>query len=316
MTEPGRDLHTADRFASFLHTVGPGVTQYSHSRLSCFENCAKQYEFRYVQKIEVEREGIEAFLGKRVHEILERLYHHLARHGRPPSLSQVHERFHRDWRLHWHDGVEIVRKENSVDVYVQQGERCLENYYRSHYPFEDGETVALEHPVTLKLDPEGRYRARGIIDRLTKKPCGRYEIHDYKTGGSLPPSRRLEQDRQLGLYQIGVQQSLPDIQEVELVWHYLVFNRTVRLQRSEDQLAALRQETIGLIDRIEATRSYPAQPGPLCRWCSYRELCPEGREATGEVGEGGPPDPALPSAAPEASSPAGSLPSLQLSLLD
>ena len=58
---------------------------YSHSRLSSFDNCPKQFHFRYVLKIPSETESIEAFLGKRVHEVLERLYV-FVRDGRVPSL--------------------------------------------------------------------------------------------------------------------------------------------------------------------------------------------------------------------------------------
>ena len=68
------------------------MTVYSPSRLSTFDNCPKQFEFRYIQKIQRDTESIEAFVGKRVHEILERLYHHVARHSRPPSLRQVLDR--------------------------------------------------------------------------------------------------------------------------------------------------------------------------------------------------------------------------------
>ena len=252
-----------------------GVTLYSHSRLSSFENCPKQFEFRYVLKVKTDTEGIEAYLGKRVHEILERLYHHVARHGQPPSLAQVRERFLKDWKLHWHGDIEIVRKENSPEFYIEQGNRCLENYYRGHYPFEEGETVALEHRVKLKLDEHGRYLAQGIIDRLSRRSEGRYEIHDYKTGASLPPRSRLETDRQLALYQLGIEQTFEDVQEVELVWHYLNFNKTFRVSRSRATLDRLCRETIDLIDVIEASTSYPARPSTLCRWCSYRAICPD-----------------------------------------
>ena len=47
---------------------------FSHSSLSSYENCPRKYAFRYIEKIQVDSEGIEAFVGKRVHEILERLY--------------------------------------------------------------------------------------------------------------------------------------------------------------------------------------------------------------------------------------------------
>jgi putative RecB family exonuclease len=253
------------------------LTVYSPSRLSTFDNCPKQFEFRYIQKIQRDTESIEAFVGKRVHEVLERLYHHVARHSRPPSLRQVLDRYRADWRLRWHEGVEIIKQENDTDHYLAYGARCLENYYRSHYPFEEGETVAIEENVQFKLDTDGRYRGRGIIDRLVRRrPC-HYEIHDYKTGSYLPPQSRLDSDRQLALYQIGIQQTCDDAEQVDLVWHYLSFNRTVRSSRSEEQLDRLRSETIDLIERIEATREFQAKPGPLCRWCEYRDVCPDAK---------------------------------------
>ena len=104
----------------------------SHSRLSSYENCPRQFRYRYIEKIETQREGVEAFVGKRVHEILERLYHHLARHGKPPSLAQALDRLDKDWPLHWHDEVHIVRPEADVAYHQELGVRCLENYYRGH----------------------------------------------------------------------------------------------------------------------------------------------------------------------------------------
>ena len=62
-------------------------TVYSHSRMSSFENCPKQFHFRYVLKIPQETEGIEAFVGKRVHEVLERLYVFVDK-GMVPSFEE------------------------------------------------------------------------------------------------------------------------------------------------------------------------------------------------------------------------------------
>ncbi len=248
---------------------------YSNSRLSAFENCPKLFEFRYVLNVKTETESIESFVGKRVHEVLERLYHHVGRHGKPPSLRQMLDRFHKDWRLHWHDAVGIARPEFTLEYYQELGERCLENYYRSHYPFDAGETIAIEEVLQFQLDSAGRYPARGIVDRIVRTGSGAYEIHDYKTGSYLPPQKRLDSDRQLALYQIGLQQQRDDVESVELVWHYLAHNRTCRSRRTPEALDRLRAETISLIDRVEATSVYPAKPGPLCRWCEYRQMCPE-----------------------------------------
>lgn len=258
---------------------GECLTHYSHSRLSSFENCPQQFAFRYVDKIETGRDSIEAFLGKRVHEILERLYHHVARHGKPPSLAQVHARFRSDWLAGWHDKVDIVRKENDIAHYQQLGERCLENYYRRHYPFDGDETVGIELPIHFPLDTEGRYKIRGVVDRVVRRGPGRYEIHDYKTGGYLPPRKRIDSDRQLALYQIGLSQVYDDAREFELVWHYLAHNRTLRSTRTAEQLDELREGTVALINRIDSATEYPTQTSPLCRWCEFREICPAQREA-------------------------------------
>jgi putative RecB family exonuclease len=263
-----------------LHQEQPGPvpkTQYSHSRLSTFENCPRQFEYRYVQKIPRDRESIEAFLGKRVHEILERLYHHVGRHGRPPSLRQVLDRYMADWNLHWHEKVEIVRDDRDITFYRQQGQRCLESYYRGHYPFDEGETIGIEKRISFHLDAEGEYRVRGVIDRFVRTEPGHYEIHDYKTGGYMPPRERLERDRQLSLYQIGIQQTVPDAEEVALVWHYLSFGKTVRVTRTPEDLETLRYGTIDLIDRVEGATEFKTSPGPLCRWCEYSDICPDAR---------------------------------------
>lgn len=49
---------------------------YSNSKLSTYENCPQQYKLTYIDRVEVHEgeEGIEAFLGNRVHETLEKLY--------------------------------------------------------------------------------------------------------------------------------------------------------------------------------------------------------------------------------------------------
>ncbi len=251
------------------------VTVYSHSRINCFSNCPKQFSYRYIEKIKVDTEGVEAFVGKRVHEILERLYHHLQRHSQPPSLAQVQERFRKDFALRWHKKIKIVREENDQDFYIAHGLRCLENYYRGHYPFDRGETVAIEARIPIQLDDGGRYRAQGIIDRLVRTRDGEYEVHDYKTSAALPPKSRMENDHQLPLYQVGVQQAYPDADHVKLVWHYLAVDKTIVRERTPVQLSDMRKLLMEKIDTIEAATEFKARPSPLCNWCDYNSICPD-----------------------------------------
>ena len=57
------------------------MTIYSHSRLSCFEQCPNKFKLKYIDNVESDIEqSVEAFLGSRVHETLEKLYRDLDYH--------------------------------------------------------------------------------------------------------------------------------------------------------------------------------------------------------------------------------------------
>lgn len=251
------------------------ATTYSHSRLSSFENCPKQFEFRYRLKIPSETESIEAFLGKRVHEVLERLYR-VAQEGRGlPSIEKVVHRF----RILWDEAfdparVSIARAENDVAFYREIGERCLRNHYRRHYPFDADETLGVEQRVTFALDDGGRFRMQGVVDRIARARDGALEVHDFKTGARVPNQRALDEDRQLALYEIGVRRRFAHDAPVRLIWHYLQAGVTRISARTPEQLETLRTRTISLIERIEGEERYEPKRGPLCGWCEYRAICP------------------------------------------
>ena len=247
---------------------------YSHSRLSSFENCPRKFQYRYILKMPVDSEGIEAFVGKRVHEVLERLYE-FAQRGLVPSLNRVLERYRIWWDEHFDAArVRIVRTENDAASYRQLGEQCLSNYYRRWYPFDADETLAIEARVLFPLDPAGEYRIQGFVDRVVRSRDGALEIHDYKTGQRVPSQRQLDSDRQLALYQMGLAEKYGDGGPIRLVWHYLLPNQLRTSSRTPEQLEALREQTIGLIDRIRVETRYPPKTGPLCRWCEYNDICP------------------------------------------
>jgi putative RecB family exonuclease len=247
---------------------------YSHSRLSCFETCPRQFFYRYVERRPVETESIEAFVGKRVHEVLERLNHFVGR-GLVPSLAKVVARFRSLWAEHFDpERIRIVRAELEATSFRDLGERCLANHYRRHYPFDRDETIGIEEHVSFPLDADARYRIQGFVDRVARAPDGALEIHDYKTGRWIPSQETLDADRQLALYQIGVESKYGAGEPVRLVWHYLLRDQVRVSTRTPEQLAALRTETLGLIGRIEAETSFAPRPGSLCAWCEFNDVCP------------------------------------------
>ena len=247
---------------------------YSHSQLSTYETCPHQYKLSYIDKIKVETEGIEAFMGSRVHDALEKLYRDL-KVTKLNSLEEIIDYYHQSWEKDWNEMVQIIRKGYSAEDYRRLGEKCITDYYKRYYPFDQGKTLGLEENIYFPLDQEKGYSIRGFIDRLALLDHSILEIHDYKTSGRLPTQENVNSDRQLAFYQMGVVGKWKDIQEIRLIWHYLAFDTEIRSSRTPEKLHRLRRETLELIQKIETDRQFLPKEGPLCNWCNYQGFCPK-----------------------------------------
>jgi len=248
---------------------------YSHTSLSSYETCPLQYKLNYLDNIKRDEKGIEAFMGKIFHAAMEKLYKDLA--FRVRTLEELLEYYAAEWDRQFNGNIVVVNKERSAADYRNTGKKCIENYYERYYPFDRARVLGLERQITIDVDGEGRYRLQGFIDRIDQTADGTYEIHDYKTAGYLPDQKKLDEDRQLGLYQIGVRGIWSDVERVRLVWHYVVFDKEMSSTRTPGQLEALKEDTIRLIGKIEAAKEFPPTESRLCDWCPYRDLCPAKR---------------------------------------
>jgi putative RecB family exonuclease len=250
------------------------MAEYSHSQLDKFEQCPRQYKFIYVDRIKRKDEGVEAFLGQRFHDAMEWLY--AERAFRCVPLEELLDYYEKDWAKQWHADVKIKKKGRTQDEYRLMGRRFIEDYYKRHHPFDEGRVLGLERYIRFPLDDQGRYKCKGIIDRLMVSPDGAFEVHDYKTGSNLPGQPEADQDRQLALYQIGVQLLWPEARErgVRLVWHHVAHDVEMRSTRTPGALEELKAGIAALIDRIEAETEFPVNESALCDWCSYWDLCP------------------------------------------
>ena len=198
---------------------------FSHSRLSCYEQCPQKYKLKYVDRVETEIEqSIEAFLGSRVHETLEKLYRDLG-YQKVNTLEELLDFFRDEWKKNWDDSIVIVKEEYGPENYIKMGAKFITDYYNKYKPFDQGKTISLEERILIKLDDSGNYKLQGFIDRVMESKEGYYEVHDYKTNSRLPLADYLDNDRQLALYAIGVKERYPDVKDVRLVWHFLAFDK-------------------------------------------------------------------------------------------
>jgi putative RecB family exonuclease len=257
---------------------------YSHSRLETYGNCPRLYKLQYIDKVEVgEVESVEAFLGGRVHEALEKLYKDV-RMMCLPTCEEVLAHYDTIWDENWHEGVNIVKTDYTAANYKDLGRKCLADYYKRHFPFDSSRTIAIEQLVSFPLDEEKQYLIRGVIDRLALAQDGTYEIHDYKTSGTLMTQERANKDRQLALYHLAIENMWPDVKDVDLVWHYLVFDKELKSRRTAAELKTLKQEVMAAVEAIEADQEFRPKEGPLCDWCAYPAFCPAKKHSVAVAG--------------------------------
>jgi len=250
--------------------------QYSYSRVTCFENCPQQFKFKYIDKLDVERfKTIEAFMGSRVHDALEKFYND-RKLSKISSLEELVACYNDLWSRDINPDVVVNKEGLTQEHYRVVGEKCIIDYYNHYKPFEVGKTIENEMQLNIDLLGDGKYKFIGYIDRLDSVD-GVYEIHDYKTSQRLPTQEIADRDRQLALYEMGIRQLWNDVKEVDLVWHYMVFDKEIRSKRSKTHLKELQDELIGLIGDIEkATKEddFPAKESGLCGWCEFQDYCP------------------------------------------
>jgi hypothetical protein len=137
-----------------------------------------------------------------------------------------------------------------------------------------------------RLDARGggddsRYRMQGYVDRIARRGDGTYEIHDYKTSSHLPTQAEADEDRQLALYQMGLEGMWKDVEAVDLIWHYVRFDTDLVSHRAPEQLQSVREACIAVIEDIESRgreeERFPTNPSALCPWCDFRAICPATR---------------------------------------
>ncbi|MCK4858349.1 MAG: PD-(D/E)XK nuclease family protein [candidate division Zixibacteria bacterium] len=250
---------------------------YSHSRLETFDSCRLKFKYQYIDKPDIpKRDSVEAFLGIRVHETLEALYKNLMM-GKTWTCEEYLQHYQDNWQRNQSDAIFIVKKEYSLEDYFQQGLAALEKYWKHYQPFDQEKTIDLERRVYFSLDDGGRFQMQGFIDRLSKTENGVWQIRDYKTKRRLPTQQEADADRQLALYQIGIERMWPEIEQIELIWHYVLFNEEIKSVRDHTDLERVKLDTIHLIQEVEravAADDFPYKESALCDWCDYFDICP------------------------------------------
>lgn len=259
------NLPAPSRIGSFC------VAHFSHTKISCYVQCPRKYQFRYVERIEPPSRSIELHLGNVVHLALQKLYADL-QNAAPLSESALLQFYDKQWHATFTSAIRIVRARTTAGDYFESGRQMISAYYQRFYPFNQSATIGLEMKLLFPLAESNTFEAK--VDRISHSGDNEYEIHDYKTSRRIPSQGQIESDTQLALYEVALRHRWPDAKNVSLVWHYLAHGKEIRDKRTQQQLQIILQQTRQLSRNIEEARSFPARISPLCDWCEYNSICP------------------------------------------
>ena len=227
-----------------------------------------------MDRIKRKEEGVEAFLGQRFHDAMEWLYGEQA--FRVVPLEELLDYYEKDWAKQWHAEVKINKQGRTQDEYRLIGRRFIEDYYKRHQPFEEGRVLGLERYIRFPLDEPGRYKCKGIIDRLrcwrrtgpsrstiTRRARSCPARRSPTRTGSSPSTR--SESRTSG--------PRPRRGSASSGTRWPSMSRCGRPARPR-LWRELKAGLAALIDRIEAETEFPVNESALCGWCAYWDLCP------------------------------------------
>ena len=248
------------------------MTTYSHSKISTFEQCPYKYKLHYIDHEEQDiQETIEVFMGKRVHETLEKLYKD-KKFKKLVSKATLLKFYNDAWEKEISPEVKVVKEGLNAENYRKLGKKFIEDYYDKYKPFDQLTILDLETEDRMTLPDGSSWHVR--IDKFACDDKGNYYVMDYKTNASMKDQEEADSDRQLAMYSIWVKDKFKDCKSVKLVWHMLAFNKEVVSERTPEQLKKLQEEIVAIIKKIDSAKEFPTNVTALCNYCGYKSKCP------------------------------------------
>jgi CRISPR/Cas system-associated exonuclease Cas4 (RecB family) len=248
---------------------------FSYTRLSTFRKCPRKYWFKYVVETREAFESVELFLGKVVHESLAWLYRNSIE-GVSVSRESLLTKFLDEWhgrRKSLTLPLKVVKQGDSLTSRRASGEFMLANYFDRTYQTESRRTLYVEREFNLRLS--GKHLFNGIVDRVATDSAGSLHVIDFKT--SARGSQGLDGDAELQLDAYGLWALLErKVERVHLTFEFLADGTSSTIVLARPGANAVVRELVTRIEEVQREKIFPPKPSPLCVWCGYRSLCPEG----------------------------------------
>ena len=271
----------------------------SHSSMSTYEACPRRYALRYVERLPGEVSPGQFAFGNAIHkafEIFIRQRIQVRAEGAPePGLDLLQRACEQVLERAGLEPGELararVRAASVLERFLEREASSLSTPVAAELGF--GVDVAVAAEVAAEAPAEvpaeapaetSTFRFVGYVDRVDRAPDGSTEVLDYKTGRARGQVD-VDADRQLTAYAYACARgALRDPRTGEtlppasrLCLYFADSGMEVSTGRTPEQLAAFERDLAAMAGRARR-REFDPRPGSWrCRWCEYRNLCPDAR---------------------------------------
>jgi CRISPR/Cas system-associated exonuclease Cas4 (RecB family) len=237
-------------------------TQYSHSRVSSYEHCPRQFQYRYIDKLRTVHapEADNALIiGNALHTGAEK--------GQKAMLEWYFKQFSIIDDLQVHEDMKLSSLLPKLQAFLD----TLVGDFRHEY--------LIDQPSF-----------KGFVDLIVSNADGSVDIYDYKYSNNIDNYLK---SAQLHLYKYYLEQEGFTVNRLG----YIFVPKTLIRQKKDENLFQFRWRLIDTLStleidvryitydfqkvqdfwnsckNIEAAKHYPKNPTFLCDWCDYKNYC-------------------------------------------
>ncbi|MBA9088783.1 hypothetical protein FHR92_005316 [Fontibacillus solani] len=247
-------------------------SQFSHSRVSSFVKCPRQYQYHYIDKLRTVHSpeaDVDVIVGNALHTGAE--------HGEQQMLEWYYAQFPIIDDNHVNESIKLL---------------SLLPKLQSFMDTLDGEFIH-EYPIDQLV-------FKGFVDLIVKRSDGSVDIYDYKYSNNISDYLKSEQ---LHLYKYYLEQEGFKVNRMAFIFipKFRTMGKYAKIRPKKGEtlfdfrrriVAAVEALKIDVryidydfqkvesfwnsINEIESANSFPKNPSFLCDWCDYKDYCLQG----------------------------------------
>ena len=231
---------------------------YSVSKIQCFEQCPKKFEYNYIQKIKTPRSFYHLEKGSLWHSLIEHKIKNNIKQFKKPKFKELSEL---DYLNELANCVKFIKSKFFSTDYLDS---------QMFYSQKTEQYFCIDENGKCSFTKQKKPMMRGYIDLIQYCDYDA-EVIDWKTGGKKQNLTRFPKSNfQLDIYAYVVNQILG---LEKITGKYVFVEHEYEQIKTNFNYLQIWNDLIEKINKIESTEVFEPKEQVLCDWCEFRGIC-------------------------------------------